>query len=729
MGGAGPPRTVRRSPYDEGIPTDGASILSYRLGDCLFVARSCRELGRDKGDELSHVSATARDRVLHCRGRARRERTGAAIMYDSSYSTVVRPARLQAPAPASTPPPSRPTPRPTQAPAPRAAAPSTAGPAAAVAPPARNAGTALPQVSSSDIQLIGVYEISKILTAPQRLEITLSNVVNLLSSFLRMRRGLIALLGDDDVPPIAVGAHWSPEAAERYRDRLPERAIGEIVVTGAPVVVQDIAAHPAFADADLAALGAGDGVAISFVGVPIRIEDKVVGTLTIDRVRDGSSIFRLDSDVRFLTMAANLIGQTVQLQRIVARDRERLMEESHRLQKQVDALAVDTRAAKRRIGGIVGDSPVLRALLDKVAIVARTHSTLLLRGESGTGKELFARAIHEFSPRADKAFVKLNCAALPESVLESELFGHEKGAFTGAVNFRKGRFELADGGTLFLDEIGEISPAFQAKLLRVLQEGEFERVGGARTLKVDVRIVAATNKNLEEAVANGEFRADLYYRINVVPLILPPLRERRGDIPALAAEFLKRFNAENGRSLSLSAPAMQLLQSCLFPGNVRELENCVRRTATLARGTAIGPDDFACRQDQCLSSSLWKGITGRAPAGLSPLPIHPVQPAPRPAPIRPAAPTPVAPAPEALDANGAGALGACACATKDPTITSCPPPGGCSHASARGGEKERLVEAMDRAGWVQAKAARILGLTPRQIGYALRKHGIDIQRF
>ena len=182
-----------------------------------------------------------------------------------------------------------------------------------------------------------------------------------------------------------------------------------------------------------------------------------------------------------------------------------------------------------------------------------------LRGESGTGKELFARAIHDLSPRKAKPFVKLNCAALPESVLESELFGHEKGSFTGAVGQRAGRFELANGGTLLLDEIGEISASFQAKLLRILQEGEFERVGGTKTLKVDVRLVCATNKNLEEAVAKGEFRADLYYRINVVPIFLPPLRERPGDIPHLARAFVQRFNAENGRKMSISQSGLDVL--------------------------------------------------------------------------------------------------------------------------------------------------------------------------
>ena len=249
-----------------------------------------------------------------------------------------------------------------------------------------------------------------------------------------------------------------------------------------------------------------------------------------------------------------------------------------------------------------------RSVLDKIKIVARSNSTVLLRGEFGTGKELFARATHDLSPRKKGPFIKLNCAALPELVLESELFGHEKGAFTGALSQRKGRFELADRGTLFLDEIGEISPTFQAKLLRVLQEGEFERVGGMRTLKVDVRLVAATNKNLEEAVTRGEFRADLYYRINVVSISLPALRDRPDDVYLLAREFLQRFNEEHKTQLSLTMSAKGVLEGCYFPGNVRELENCVRRTATLAKGVKIVADDFACRHDECLSSTLWKGM-------------------------------------------------------------------------------------------------------------------------
>ena len=562
----------------------------------------------------------------------------------------------------------------------------------------------VPLIPLSEIALTGIYEISKILNAPNRLETTLSSVLNVLSSFLQMRHGVISLLADDDVPDITVGIGWNEGTDERYRSRLPETAIGQIVATAVPLVVEDVATHPLFTT-DAIVLGAAEDTRVSFIGVPIRIGAKVIGTLTIDRVWDGRSVFRLDSDVRFLTMIANLIGQTVQLYRVVSRDRDRLMAESHRLQKELSELKPARERKKVLIKGIIGDSPALRSLLDKILIVAKSNSTVLLRGESGTGKELIAKAIHELSPRAKGPFVKINCAALPESVLESELFGHEKGAFTGAISARKGRFELADKGTIFLDEIGEISPAFQAKLLRVLQEQEFERVGGNHTIKVDVRVVTATNRNLEEAVARNEFRADLYYRISVVPMLMPPLRERRSDIPQLAGEFLRRFNEENDRALSLDASALEVLMGCGFPGNVRELENCVQRTATLAHGPSIVMDDFACRRNECLSAMLWKGHSEVAPPRLRPAVSLPVLPrsaatgagSPSPAPSQPAA--------ESAAASGE-------------TVT-----------ASRGQmpDRERFIEAMEKSGWVQAKAARILGLTPRQIGYALKKHGIEVK--
>jgi Nif-specific regulatory protein len=525
---------------------------------------------------------------------------------------------------------------------------------------------------------------------------------------MQMRHGVVSLLADDGVPDLAVGAGWSEGSDQRYRERLPQKAIDQIVATAVPLIAENVADHSAFSPADVLALEATAEARVSFLGVPIRIDQKVVGTLTIDRVWDGRSFFRLDADVRFLTMVANLIGQTIKLHRVVARDRERLMAESHRLQKELSELkpAVKDRNHKKvLVDGIVGDSPALRALLDKINVVAKSNAPVLLRGESGTGKELVAKAIHELSSRAKRPFIKINCAALPESVLESELFGHEKGAFTGAINSRKGRFELADKGTLFLDEIGEISPAFQAKLLRVLQEQEFERVGGNQTIKVDVRIVTATNRNLEEAVSRNEFRADLYYRISVVPIKLPPLRERRSDIPQLAREFLRRFNGENERDLSFDVSAIDVLMHCGFPGNVRELENCVQRTATMAGGPSIAMNDFACSRDECMSAILWKGHSDSQAAPLRPQPLVPL-------PILPRSRPPAAEPSDGVVASDTAVI-------DDIDVTS----------EAGMAERDRIVQAMERSGWVQAKAARLLGLTPRQIGYALKKFAIEVKRF
>jgi Nif-specific regulatory protein len=579
----------------------------------------------------------------------------------------------------------------------------------------------------AEVGLHGLYEISKILAIPARLETTLSNVLKLLSSFLEMRHGIIALLDDSGASKIVVGVGWNEENAESHFDRIPERAIGQIVTTKMPVVIENVANNPLFADWPDAERGK-IGSKISFIGVPIKERDRVIGTLTIDRIWDGSAEFRFDEDVRFLAMIANLMGQTVRVHEVIARDRERLMTEQSRLAKELSATRATDREPRQQ--GILGESEAIRSVLDKIKIVARTNSTVLLRGESGTGKELFAQATHDLSPRKKGPFIKLNCAALPESVLESELFGHEKGSFTGALAQRKGRFELADHGTLFLDEIGDISPSFQAKLLRVLQEGEFERVGGVRTLKVDFRLVAATNKNLEEAVTRGEFRADLYYRINVVSISLPPLRDRPDDVILLAREFLRRFNEEHGTQRSLTTTAKGVLEGCYFPGNVRELENCVRRTATLAKGEKIVADDFACRHNECLSSTLWKGKV--ATTGSFNIVPRREQNAPtQNAPVRVFQPQDsehqVSPARVSLPERSLPSA--------DGDFIS-EPPGPCPQSDTYNvlhgdgqAERKRLLEAMETAGWVQAKAARLLQLTPRQISYALSKHNIPLKRF
>lgn len=544
--------------------------------------------------------------------------------------------------------------------------------------------------ASTAVSLSGLYEISRILCSPTELGAMLVQVMLTLENFLDMKACVCVLLDAEDRVERIVGSHVDPAVSRDYFLSLPERVLGHIVTHRAPLVIPDIARDQDMGFRARAAWAVEPG-RVGLIGVPIPGRDGVIGVLILDCQAFSLDSPAVDLNTRLFAMVGNLIGQTVRLHRLVERDRTRLMGELDRRNAVVASSRTADDEGETRI---VGESPAILAVMEKIKIVARSNATVLLRGESGTGKEVFSRAMHNFSPRANAPFVKLNCAALSETVLESELFGHEKGAFTGAINTRKGRFELADGGTLFLDEIGEISMPFQAKLLRVLQEGEFERVGGTRTLKVNVRIVAATNRDLEDAVTKGKFRADLYYRLSVIPVFLPPLRERISDIPLLAREFLERFNTENGTALQIDAEGLSVLGSCYFPGNVRELENCIRRTATLSRGAVIGRDDFACHSEGCLSSVFWKaGGDGDI--------------------TRPALPA----EPQLF------------------TLTEAPPlVGEASVAqavlpSASRSEKEMLEETMEKAGWVQAKAARILGLTPRQVGYALRKNGIPIKKF
>ena len=560
------------------------------------------------------------------------------------------------------------------------------------------------RTASAETALFGIYEISKILTAPARLEQALTNVVGVLSSFLEMRLGMIVVLDQKGDPEIVASTGWADPTQPRAIETLPSKAIDRLVATAMPIVVQDVRGEPLFADA-MEVITERLGSSVSFVGVAIKSDARVIGTLSVHRIMDPERRYSFDGDLRLLTMIANLVGQTVKLHRMLSMDRQRLLSERASLEKALDARPyANSRRAAPEVAGIIGESPAIVDVLETIAAVAKYNSTVLLRGESGTGKELFARAVHELSSRKHKPFVKVNCAALPESVLESELFGHERGAFTGALAQRAGRFELAHGGTLLLDEIGEISSAFQAKLLRVLQEGEFERVGGTRTLKVDVRLIFATNINLEEAVAKGVFRADLYYRISVVPVFLPPLRERPGDVALLAKNFLDQFNAENKRSQVFSTSAIETLQRCYFPGNVRELENCVRRTATLARDEKIVDKDFACASGKCLSALLWTSSGSGAYHG-------------RPAPLadlseRPAAEEAKAAAPG--ESPSAAQVG-------DFTDSNGLP-------VRRMIEKERLIEGMEKAAWVQAKAARLLGLSLRQVNYALKKYNIEVKR-
>ncbi len=523
---------------------------------------------------------------------------------------------------------------------------------------------------TSNMELVTIYEVGKILSSSLNLSKTLREVLNVISVHLNTRRGMISLLQESGELHLVGASGLSSEEFKRGRFQSGEGVTGKILQSGMPVVVHDISEEPLFLNRTGSLDDAKDQT-IAFIGVPIKLGNETIGVLSIDRVAE-SRVGKFQNDVRLLTMVANLVGQTVRLHQSVVSERSQLIQEQQRLKSELHG--------KYSLDNVVGYSKVMQEVFSQAHLAAPGRATVLLRGESGTGKEVVARGIHFLSPRKDAPFIKVNCAALTETLLESELFGHEKGAFTGAQAERKGRFELAHGGTLFLDEIGDISPAFQAKLLRVLQEREFERVGGNRSIRVDVRLITATNRNLEKAVASGEFRADLYYRINVVSIYLPPLRDRREDIPYLVERFLSKFNKENKRELTLSAEAVSVLSNCYWPGNVRELENCVERTATMTRGNFIREIDFPCQQGKCLTQELH--------GELKPIPIV-VQPLRR---------------------------------TADETESS-------QVAAAPSTERERLIAALEQSGWVQAKAARLLDISPRQMGYALLKYNIEVKKF
>jgi Nif-specific regulatory protein len=341
------------------------------------------------------------------------------------------------------------------------------------------------------------------------------------------------------------------------------------------VVVPAISTEPRFLNRIRS--GAPRTGEMAFICVPVKLGNETIGALSVERAYASHPAF--DDDIRVLSILASLIAHAVRLRQF-AEEEEVLVAENRRLQGEL--------ADRYRPANIIGKAREMGPVYEMIDQVAGSDATVLIRGESGTGKELIAQAVHYGSRRAKGPFVRVNCAALPEGLIESELFGHEKGAFSGAVQQRAGRFERAHGGTIFLDEIGDLTPSVQVRLLRVLQEREFERVGGTKVLTADVRVVAATNRPLEKDMEEGRFRADLYYRLNVFPIHVPPLRDRRTDIILLADHFIEKYNERHGRSIvRLSTPAIDLLMAYHWPGNVRELENAMERAVLLADGDTI----------------------------------------------------------------------------------------------------------------------------------------------
>ncbi|MEW5770284.1 MAG: nif-specific transcriptional activator NifA [Pseudomonadota bacterium] len=497
-------------------------------------------------------------------------------------------------------------------------------------------------------ELEALYQVGQVLSRAANLNETLTNVLRVLHDSLGLERGMVSLVDAETGELLVSAAHGlSSVDTEEVRYRPGEGVVGMIMEEGEPVVLARIADEPRF----LGRLGIYDPEG-AFIGVPIRIARQNVGVFAAQPAA-GAEVL-LDEYTQFLEMVANLIGQTVRLHRDFERERKSLTEERDTLRRTV--------RGQYGFDNIIGHTQPMRRVFEQARLVAKWNTTVLIRGETGTGKELIANAIHYHSPRGRGAFVKLNCASLPENLLESELFGHEKGAFTGAITQRKGRFEQADGGTIFLDEIGEVSASFQAKLLRVLQEGELERVGGTRTINVDVRVIAATHRDLEADVASGKFREDLYYRLNVMPIYLPALRERMEDIPDIARFLVGKIGKSQGRPLELTDSALRVLMHHDWPGNVRELENCLERAAVMSESGTID-------RDAILLTGIEEQVSGtRGPA-------------------------------RGVDLD-------------DPDLD----------------ERERVIAALEQAGWVQAKAARLLDMTPRQIAYRIQTLNIKVKQ-
>jgi len=422
------------------------------------------------------------------------------------------------------------------------------------------------------------YEISNALNEHLDLERSLYNVLGILADQMGMVRGNIAILNlmrDEITMEVAHGI--SKQAMKKATYKVGEGIIGEVIKSGKGVAIPKISEEPRFLNRT-GSRQKGIDVEISFLCVPIKKGSQVIGTLSVDKPYDAD--YSLADGRKMLSVVATMIARHVINLESIRAEKERLEDENKRLQDELER--------KYSFTSIIGNSNKMREVFQMVSRVCRSNATVILRGESGTGKELVANAIHYNSDRAGRPFVKVNCAAIPENLIESELFGHEKGSFTGAIRRQEGKFEMADKGTIFLDEIGSMNMDAQAKLLRVLQEKEFERIGGHQVIKADVRVIAATNKNLEAAVEADTFREDLYYRLCVFPIYLPPLRERKTDISLLAEFFLEKYATENNRKIKrLSTPAIDMLMQYHWPGNVRELENCMERAVLLCEGEVL----------------------------------------------------------------------------------------------------------------------------------------------
>lgn len=422
-----------------------------------------------------------------------------------------------------------------------------------------------------------LHQVSEVVVKCSDLEDAIIKVMEKTTEKLGILQAFLTVLNRNSSKIfIEVAYGLTPEQKERGEYKIGEGVIGEVVRTGEPVIIPHISDEPRYLNKTQSTTKYKDED--SFICVPIKAKNQIIGTLSVKLKFYPARPF--NDDLQFLTIMASMFARLV-------RSRQDKIEELDKLHYR-KLREQGLYSYNDRVTSLVGESGKMQEVYDLISKVAMTNATILIRGESGVGKELVAKAIHDQSPRSKMQMISINCSAIPEMLIESELFGYEKGAFTGAEKLHKGRFELAEKSTIFLDEIGDLPPNLQVKLLRVLQEKEFQRLGGSETLQADVRIITATNRDLEDLMLKNQFREDLYYRLNVFPLFIPPLRERRADIPLLVNHFIEKYNRIHGLLIKrISSTAIDLLMTYHWPGNIRELENCIERAAILSTDKVI----------------------------------------------------------------------------------------------------------------------------------------------
>lgn len=534
-----------------------------------------------------------------------------------------------------------------------------------------------------------LFEIATQLSSTSAVKETVEKVMRLLKNHSYLERcALFVRRGQEEVLDLFASIDLSPQQQKMANYRFGEGATGLAAKSAEPVVIENIHNNIDY----LNKLGTINSSAVSFVAVPLLIDGDVVGVITANMTPKTQLSF--DGIVRMLTIAGSLCTRAFHVKQVYEQEKESLTELTTYYQDEI--------LKNHKFESIIGKSTKMQQIFGIINTVAPTDATVLIRGETGTGKELIAAAIHNLSKRKNGPFIKLNCAAISETLLESELFGHEKGAFTDAKETRKGRFELADGGTLFLDEIGDITPSLQVKLLRILQEQEFERVGGTKTVKVDVRIVTATNRPLEKMVQDGTFREDLFYRLNVIPINLPPLRERYDDVRLLIEHYLKKFMKEHNKDMALSKAAMENLLDYPWPGNIRELQNMMERIVLICPNGIVEPEmlNHVLPFNYQRLSSVTKTQELQQPLYVEPTIVS-----------APIVPTTSAPQSKSIQSPQEGSVQPQASLTK---------------TSLKEMEKEAIIQALIDSHGIQTKAARILGMTARQIGYKIKQYGIEL---